>query len=61
VDPGTSVVQGPARPKSWGLGSAYQGSGLLRLQAGPSSTAQARLSKAQAQAGALYSFVLEYV
>jgi hypothetical protein len=41
-----SVGQGPARPKSLGLDSGHQGSGLLKLQAGPST--------AQAQAGALY-------
>ena len=42
-----SVVHGPARLKSPGSGSAFKGSGLEKIQAGPSVGAQARLGPAQ--------------
>jgi len=44
----SSVLQGPARLKSPGLGSAWEGSGSQKSGAGPWSTARARLGWAQA-------------
>ena len=47
LEDGNSVVHGPARLKSPGSGSAFKGSGLEKIQAGPSVGAQARLGPAQ--------------